>query len=343
VSKTDSPVNKPQRDPYLDNLKFGLIVLVVLGHLIETFVGISSWARVLYITLYCFHMPAFVFLAGITTKPNARSLIRPFILLVVFQALYEGVFSLHSGHYIGNPLQPYWLLWFLLSLIFWRVISLTFSEVRSEFALLVALVAALLSGCIPNIGYTLSLSRTLVFLPFFIAGFFYGRTVLEKIARLNPLHCLLALPLFCIPSLIDLRWPFNIGWLYGSSNYAALGVEMPNAILIRLAQILSASVLTLLFFAVIPKNECWMSRRGSRVMSVYLLHGFIVLAVGKFIKGAHPHNIEIIFASAVGSMIIVWLLSLPLIDYMMQTILNPTVRVASKVISLCSTASKHRR
>ena len=57
------------RSTLIDNAKGGLIFLVVLGHYLEKSGGWSNQClNAVLSTIYLFHMPAFVFLVGITTK-----------------------------------------------------------------------------------------------------------------------------------------------------------------------------------------------------------------------------------------------------------------------------------
>ena len=74
-----------QRNELLDHWKLLLIVLVVLGHSIPG-------NPILFAAIYSFHMPAFVFLLGVTSRvrPSWRSQAETIVLLVIFQALYLG-------------------------------------------------------------------------------------------------------------------------------------------------------------------------------------------------------------------------------------------------------------
>ena len=56
-----------------DNLKLLLIFCVVVGHTIYTFHNTSLLARSLYLFLYSFHMPAFLFVAGLFSKHAVRA------------------------------------------------------------------------------------------------------------------------------------------------------------------------------------------------------------------------------------------------------------------------------
>lgn len=79
-------MEQKKRTPYIDNTKAVLIALVVFGHLLES-VSFSG-KTMLYIAIYTFHMPAFVFLSGLCFKkgtPWVRKLLAPYL---VYQAIY---------------------------------------------------------------------------------------------------------------------------------------------------------------------------------------------------------------------------------------------------------------
>ena len=130
-------------------------------------------------------MPLFVFLSGIFAKEvlsradYRRIIWSLFAPLVVFQIVYIAV-----GHWTNwgsyPPLAPYWLLWFIASLIVWRLVL---PLVASPAGLLVALFGAVLAGFDQSVGYALSASRTLYFLPFFILGHLYGRQLVALAGR----------------------------------------------------------------------------------------------------------------------------------------------------------------
>ena len=63
---------------------------------------------------------------------------------------------------------PYWLLWYLLSLAGWRLLLPVFARLKRPLTFAVALAVAV--GCASEVGYYLSLSRTLVFFPMFVLG-----------------------------------------------------------------------------------------------------------------------------------------------------------------------------
>lgn len=111
-----------QRDPFWDTLKAILIVLVVLGHT-GTALG-EKWLSV----IYAFHMPLFIFVSGYLSKrkplnKNGGSIKRLIILYLVFDLAYIALDVVTgSGFSISRLLTPSFALWYILALIYWRVI-----------------------------------------------------------------------------------------------------------------------------------------------------------------------------------------------------------------------------
>src|SRR5690625_864252 len=114
-----------ERNAYFDNAKIILIFLVVFGHLIQPFISASSELNTLYLWIYTFHMPAFIFLAGFFAKGSgnkeyiinlAKKLLIPYIL---FQLLYTGYyFFIGKENWQTGIFYPHGPFWFLFSLFF---------------------------------------------------------------------------------------------------------------------------------------------------------------------------------------------------------------------------------
>ena len=106
------------REYQYDTLRFLLIALVVLGHLLELAEGFPH-REFLYAVIYSFHMPAFLFLSGMFARFDRIhyifGLALPYLLL---QTLYTSFV-----HALGDPYvhvefsRPYWLLWYLFALM----------------------------------------------------------------------------------------------------------------------------------------------------------------------------------------------------------------------------------
>lgn len=81
-----------------DNIKGLLIILVVAGHLLEPFLSKNGIKKVIYIIIYSFHMPAFVYCTGVFTSFKIRrDLINLMMTYAVFQLLYT-IFEIYVLH-----------------------------------------------------------------------------------------------------------------------------------------------------------------------------------------------------------------------------------------------------
>ncbi|MFP4199525.1 MAG: acyltransferase family protein [Halanaerobium sp.] len=108
---------------YFDNAKFILISLVLIGHFFEPILEQDALARSLYILIYTFHMPAFIFIAGYFTKLNSdfrfylikniRKLIIPYFIFQLLYLIFNSV--LNYSYFPFTFKKPFWILWFLLS------------------------------------------------------------------------------------------------------------------------------------------------------------------------------------------------------------------------------------
>ncbi len=61
-------IKKSNRIAVWDNVKFILIFLVVLGHVMGIFTESNMYLGKYYLYLYVFHMPAFIFVSGLFSK-----------------------------------------------------------------------------------------------------------------------------------------------------------------------------------------------------------------------------------------------------------------------------------
>lgn len=86
------PKDARGRDDYLDSLKFYLIWVVILGHILWEYYNESHAVNCLLFFIYTFHMPLFVYLSGyfskkMDTKKFRWFLIRTLETLVLFQTV----------------------------------------------------------------------------------------------------------------------------------------------------------------------------------------------------------------------------------------------------------------
>lgn len=268
------------RHGHIDALKGAGILLVVFGHLIEKPSADSMLLQMAYIAIYSFHMPLFVFLAGIFARDTLKGgdyrkiVWTLFLPLVVFQAIYIAM-GWMTGWYSYSAFTPYWILWFIASMIGWRILL---PLLASPAGLLVALGGAVLVGYDDTVGYSLSASRTIYFLPFFVLGHLYGLPLVETARK----HRLVFACLFVVTMQVVTLW-----WLHGLDGSALTGSRdygsaPPSSAFHGLARFLliGLGLAALIgFSAVIPRRAAVLEWLGERSLSIYLLHGLAVMVL----------------------------------------------------------------
>lgn len=204
------------RDCRIDSLKYCLIVLVIIGHVFsqDQFSSVPLCV-VIWKWIYMFHMPLFVFISGYLShkkKNNRQFLISCWKLLeplIVYQLLLMGYIFLTSGTIsLKGLLTPWWVLWYLLSLIYWRtMIQFIPNKLLSHKKALVflAVVISLVAGYLPFDRF-LSLQRTLAFLPFFLLGYFMKGKDLFVIKRYRVWCALFLAITIILPCSLKIIW-----------------------------------------------------------------------------------------------------------------------------------------
>lgn len=265
------------RSAYFDNLKGLLILLVVLGHILELQWNTGLFAvRGLYLTIYAFHMPLFVFCSGwFSLSQTPRKLLRNILYpYLVWQSIYFIFYRAALGQtaLALDYTLPVWVLWYLLSSLLWGLAApLLRPGTKRGMALIVALAAllGLAAGYSGWIGYRFSLSRTVVFFPFYLLGRFCrtAGTDMKKAGGL-PAAALALLGLCAL-----LIWPdFRPAWLYEAQDYARTG----GSALIRFFHYLLAASASLLVLRCVPTGRTPLAGLGARSMQVFLLHAPLV-------------------------------------------------------------------
>lgn len=266
-----------------DNLKGILIICVVLGHFLELCPS-NSPAEDLYLMIYSFHMPLFFFISGFYAKFSSRRLLRLFVLYGVFQLLYSifALIFLKSAAALTPSrllFNPYWLLWYLLVSIYNQLLLPAWLRLgrRGKWAaFLLSIPVSLLCGYCPQIGYPLSLSRFLVFLPYFLAGSLLS-TSSQRITLPKPI--LSAVLAVMLSVYLCRSGSFTARMLYGSYPYS-IGYH-PG---IRLQLMVIAAVWILFFLSLsvtmLKRRLPVLSYIGAHTLPIYLLHGFTVKLAG---------------------------------------------------------------
>ena len=186
------------KDLRMSNLKGILIFLVVFGHFIEIY---KKEYYELFVFIYAFHMPVFIFISGYFAKRMRISKIINLILLyLIFQTFFNIILFLTGD----TPFQftygePHFHLWYIVSLGVWYSIVYVISKfnlnARDKWIVFFILciigfmsrwytddIVEFVKQFYDNFSsYTLSYQRTLSFMPFFFVGYFMNKETLQSV------------------------------------------------------------------------------------------------------------------------------------------------------------------
>lgn len=274
-----------QRVYYWDNLKALLIFLVVLGHFLLPVTDIGRVIEVSYFFIYIFHMPAFVFVTGYFAKyymkkqvPQINKLLGFLILYVVYKVLLWITKSIVVGELVKfDLLEERAAPWYMLCMFYWYVLLPIFDKFKPQVSIGFAVLLALMAGLDPRIGFFLCLCRCIVYMPFFLIGYYFKSDWLEKITtRKAKIVAGIFLAVVLVILAFNMKFMDKYGAIiFGSSGYSVIHTSDIVAMGLRFLWMLIASAITLAIMCLIPKRKTVITFIGSRTLAIYILHRII--------------------------------------------------------------------
>ncbi len=269
------------RDSRIDTLKGLLIILVILGHVITTMDNISTINHSIMGLIYIFHMPLFILLSGYLTKPPQeqsaskmwQGCLKIFIPLVLFHFISCLTSWIRGGNFFQHMIMfPYGVLWYLMCLIYWRIMLYYTPRKLLDRPILylgIALVVSILSG-LTHLGNLLATQRALSFYVFFLLGYYYRQgEINHRLWNNNLLHGAMALVLL---PLIFWLFPRCGNIMNGADYYGLQGI--PQKIMILACSI----AMSLLVFNLTRSNRL-LAHIGKDSLFYYLYHFYVISLV----------------------------------------------------------------
>ena len=275
------------RDNRIDSIKGLLIILVILGHLIIALDNYNFINHCVMGLIYIFHMPLFILISGYVTKhpesQQPRDMWKTVGNIMVTLIIFQFITSLRIYLYHGDVLTslkgfPFGILWYLFSLICWRIMLYYTPKAllnRPLLYLIIAIAVSMLSGVF-HLGTFLSVQRTLNFYFFFLLGFYYRQGVFNTpLWHNNKLH--IAVLVVMMPLLLWL-FPRCGNVMNGADYYGIAGLPQK-------AMVLMCSIpMTLLMFNIIPDIKV-LRPIGKDSLFYYLYHMlFLAIVTGPLVK-----------------------------------------------------------
>lgn len=270
-----------------DNLKLFLIFTVVVGHISDLFYGSCSDMKGLFVFIYTFHMPAFIFISGLFSKKTVDNKnygkILPYItlyfisqfLLFIFSAIFAKEKTLYLFDSDGIP-------WFVLSLFWMNLITMYTKKFKPQWVLALSLILSVFAGYNHRVMDEFAILRTINFYPFFYLGYIADREKLtaflnKKYIKIISAVFVAALAVFCfaIPQKISY---FRL-FVTGRVVYSYIGNAAVWGGFIRLGVFAVSLIFVMALISLVPSKESRISYLGSRTLGVYVTHCCFIYAV----------------------------------------------------------------
>lgn len=165
------------RIKYWDNLKFALIVLVVISHSFTRHVNCSHVVAAMLVFINSFHMPLFFFVSGLF---HNNKKIKERCIFLLFAALYfkillflfkQQIWNISSFDLLHESSMP----WFLWTLLIFKLIMYGLKESNQILILIFSVVLGCLAGYDPFVTHSELMSRVVVWFPFYCLGVMQNR------------------------------------------------------------------------------------------------------------------------------------------------------------------------
>lgn len=282
-------VEQSPRSAYLDNAKAILIILVVFLHLFSPVLARHEPERWFYYLVLFFHMPAFAFVSGwlsrseLFTKKGLRSLawlIWAYVVMTMINHLMWVVLFDLRFRPVAYLRDPNMALWFLQALIWWRLLLVVFGRGRGWTlaigSVAAAFAVAVFSGYLPIQGSHYSVSRTLAFLPFFVAGYRFRQLELDVPRTWWSRGLALGAFVAVFAALSGSRFLTTPRPLFFDRTFAELGDPVWATIPGRAMLMTVGVILVAAFLHLVPRRRLVITSLGVTVMSVYVWHALLV-------------------------------------------------------------------
>ncbi|WP_161600743.1 acyltransferase family protein [Kurthia senegalensis] len=272
-----------QRIYIFDNAKALLILLVVLGHAADYYTSQYESLRTFFIFTYLFHMPLFIFIAGLFSKSTinkdpfrSERVLHFFTLYFVMEVLFYLLrhFVLGEENFRFNPFVEDGVPWFMFAMGVWLILGRLFRGTSPLLVLMLSVIGMLLIGYFP-IGDQLVTSRIIAFFPFFIAGYYTDPKQLAELLQSTALKIiswvLLVLTAITIWANIDKLYGIRL-MLSGRNPYEAVKMQLDvpgGDIFLKLVITMITICLSIAILSIVSKKHSWFTTIGERSLAIY--------------------------------------------------------------------------
>ena len=276
------------RNPYWDNVKFFTIASVVFFYFLLGTIDEGTLSKAIYIFLYSFHMPTFIFVSGLFLRYDDKHKLR--FDKVIFYMLLAYILKFlvwAAENATGNEQEWSWvstrnIAWYLIVTAEYLVFVYLIRKINPKIVLPVSIILSLAAGYFRIIGDYFCISKFIVFFPFFYIGYCLTPEKAQSIIK-NKKVRIFATAGFILIGVCALLFTdeisvfrnfFSARICYEDAGFPIFGIFM------RALQYVISTVVALGWCSLIStKNLRFFTVAGSRTLSVYYWHYFLEIII----------------------------------------------------------------
>lgn len=278
-----------RRNYLWDNMKALLIFLVVLGHFLEKFPMDFKTGKLLDEFIYMFHMPAFIFVSGFWAKgyckngkPRPEKIAYFVSYYVIFQLIFTFIIQIFTPTKAISLLEPAIGLWYLLAMIIYYLIIPVIENLPAPLIIGAFMVVGLFIGYEKEAGSFAGVSRTLVFSPFFFAGYYTPVTLIDKMRSIKNRILIGVLTFFAALTIWTVsNDEYGMTLFFGKANFKALKFDFMEGITLRYLSWILGALMIISLILLLPSKKTIFSFVGERSIQAYLFHFPLIIVFTK--------------------------------------------------------------
>lgn len=274
-----------KRNIWLDNVKGFLIICVVVGHFLESGIDYSSdTSKALFLFIYSFHMPLFIFTNGLLCEHAIADKELFYKKLITFAGLFLLLkLLIFPFQKLNNPDLQFSLVetdgvpWYLFAMCVFYACAYALRKIEKRKILAVSILLSLFAGYDNGIGDVFVLSRCLVFFPWFVLGWMCKVDKLEEMLH-KPIMQILS-PVVLVFFLLLCRIQIDSFYIFrrfftGRSSYdTLLDNDGEMGIFFRLVAYMITFVVSVCVLSILPKCKfLHLDYLGKESLQIYFFH-----------------------------------------------------------------------
>lgn len=273
-----------KRIAYFDNAKGILIIFIILAHVLSLCSSYYNYNDDFFkfatlFMLQCFFFISAYFASKSKTPKKKRilNLLKTYLIWQTIITIYYA-FVLNIVEFNLNYMIPRYTLWFLITMIFYNLSEFFLEKSNYKVMIPLSIIIGLLAGFVPLIGETLSLSRTFVFFPFYVIGYYAkDLNLLEKIKTKKIKILSIALSIVILIFILNFDNILSIKILKGKYSYFDINsFNIWAACGQRLLFYILSMIVSIGFLNLVPKKENFLTTLGRNTLYIYLTQGMIL-------------------------------------------------------------------